>query len=116
MLEAIFGNKTAEKVLLHIYHYGEIHARAIAEDYGAAVNPIRNQIEKFENAGILVGKTVGRTRLYSFNPKSALIKPINELLKIAYESIPIEEREIIFMARRRPRKIGKPIINGLQKL
>lgn len=114
MLEAIFGNKTAERVLLHIYHYGEIHARAIADDYDVVVNPIRNQIERFENAGILVGKEAGRTRLYSFNPKSPFIKPIRELLKIAYESIPIEEREVIFLTRRRPRKKGKPVINGIQ--
>lgn len=114
MLEAIFGNKTAEKVLLHIYHYGEIHARAIAEDYGVVVNPIRNQIEKFENAGIIIGKEAGRTRLYSFNPKSPFIKPIQDLLKIAYESVPIEEREILFAKRRRPRKKGKPVINGIQ--
>jgi hypothetical protein len=113
MLEAIFGNKTAEKVLLHIFHYGEIHARAIALDYGVVVNPIRNQIEKFENAGILIGKEAGRTRLYSFNPKSPLVKPIKELLKIAYESIPLEEREEIFKKRRRPRKKGKPVINGI---
>ena len=114
MLEAIFGNKTAEKVLLHIYHYGEIHARAIADDYSVVVNPIRNQIERFENAGILVGKDAGRTRLYSFNPKSPFIKPLTELLKIVYESIPIEEREVIYSTRRRPRKKGKPIINGIQ--
>src|SRR5262249_35058144 len=31
MLKGIFGNNTAEKVLLHIYHYGESHASAIAD-------------------------------------------------------------------------------------
>jgi hypothetical protein len=114
MLEAIFGNRTAERVFLHIYHYGEVHARAIADDYGVVVNPIRSQIEKFENAGILVGKAAGRTRLYSFNKKSPFVKPLQELLKIAYESIPIEEREVLFAARRRPRKKGKPVLNGIQ--
>ena len=40
MLEGIFGNKTAEKVLLHIFHYGESHASGIAKDFNAALNPI----------------------------------------------------------------------------
>ena len=56
MLEGIFGNKTAEKVLLHIYHYGQIHASAIAKDYGIYSRSVLNQLERFENAGILVSK------------------------------------------------------------
>jgi len=40
------------------------------------------------------------------------VKPIKELLKIAYESIPLNEREVIFKIRRRPRNKGKPIIYG----
>ena len=39
MLEGIFGNKTAEKVLLHIFHYGESHASAIANDFKMTLNP-----------------------------------------------------------------------------
>jgi len=110
MLEGIFGNKTAEKVLLHIYHYGEIHASAIAEDYRIALNPIKGQLDRFENAGILASKEVGRSRLYFFNPKSVFLGPIRELLKITYESIPLKEREILFASRRRPRRKGKPVL------
>lgn len=32
-LHGILGNTSAERVLLHLYHYGEIHASAIAADY-----------------------------------------------------------------------------------
>ena len=110
MLEGIFGNKTAERVLLHIYHYGEIHASAIAQDYGIALNPIKGQLDRFEQAGILASKEVGRSRLYFFNPKSPLLPPVRELLKIVYESIPLKEREEIFGTRRRPRKKGKPVL------
>lgn len=113
MLKYIFGNATAERVLLHIYHYGSIHAAAIACDYGLAVTPILNQLERFEKAGILVAKMVGKSRVYSFNPKTPFVKPVKELLKIAYESIPLKEREIIFKTRRRPRSKGKPVIYGI---
>ena len=110
MLEGIFGNQTAEKALLHIYHYGEIHASAIAKDYGIALNPIKGQLDRFEQAGVIASKEVGRTRLYFFNPKSVFLGPLKEMLKIAYESIPLKEREILFASRRRPRRRGKPVL------
>jgi hypothetical protein len=110
MLEGIFGNRTAERVLLHVFHYGEIHASGIANDYGSALNPIKGQLDRFERAGILVSKEVGRTRVYSFNPKSVLVKPVRELVGIVYESIPLREREKIFGHRRRPRRKGKPVL------
>jgi len=113
MLKYIFGNATAEKALLHIYHYGNIHSAAISEDYGISATPITNQLERFEKANILVSKTIGRSRIFSFNSKSPFVKPIKELLKIVYESIPLKEREIIFKTRRRPRQKGKPVIYGV---
>ncbi|MCM2280064.1 MAG: ArsR family transcriptional regulator [Oligoflexia bacterium] len=109
MLEGVFGNKTAERVLLHIYHYGEVHASAIAQDYGMAINPIKGQLNRFERAGILVSKEIGRSRVYSFNLKSVFVKPVRELLKVAYETIPLKEREQVFRVRRRPRRKGKPV-------
>jgi len=110
MLQGIFGNQTAEKVLLHVYHYGQIHASAIASDYGVALNPIKRQLERFELAGVLASKEVGRSRLYFFNPKSALQGPVRELIRIVYESIHLKEREQIFQVRRRPRRKGKPVL------
>lgn len=109
MLEGVFGNKTAERVLLHIFHYGESHASAIAKDFGMALNPVIQQLNRFEDAGVLVSKVVGRSRVYSFNPKSAIVRPIKELVEIAYESIPLKERQELFQTRRRPRRKGKPV-------
>ena len=109
MLEGLFGNKTAEKVLLHIFHYGEIHASAIAEDYGMSKTPINNQLNRFENAGILVSKQMGRSRVYSMNQKSPYYGPVYEILRIAYEAIPLSERMKIYKKRRRPRRKGKPV-------
>lgn len=109
MLEGVFGNKTAEKVLLHIFHYGESHASAIAKDFSMAVNPVVQQLNRFELAGVLVSKEVGRSRMYSFNPKSPFSKPIKEIIELAYEAIPLSERQKIFESRRRPRRKGKPV-------
>lgn len=109
MLEGIFGNKTAKKVLLHIFQYGESHASAIAKDFNKPLNPTIQQLNRFEIAGVLVSKETGRARVYSFNPKSPLVKPVKELIEMAYESIPISERQALFQKRRRPRRKGKPV-------
>lgn len=109
MLEGIFGNKTAEKVLLHIYHYGESHASGIAKDFKMALNPIIQQLNRFEQAGVLVSKEAGRSRVYTFNPKSPFMKPVKELIEIEYDSIPLSERQALFQKRRRPRRKGKPV-------
>ena len=109
MLEGIFGNKTAEKALLHIFHYGESHASAISNDFKVASNPVRQQLNRFELAGILVSKETGRSRVYSFNPKSPLAKPVRDLIELAYESISLSERQKMFQSRRRPRRKGKPV-------
>ena len=110
MLDEIFGNRSVERMYLHFFHYGEIHARGLANDYVTSADPFLKQLNRLDNAGILVSRTIGRTRLYQFNPKSPFTKPIRMIVEIAYESIPMKERERIFQTRRRPRKKGKPVL------
>lgn len=110
ILDGIFGNKSAGRVLLHIYHYGEVHASAIAKDNRVALTPIICQLNRFERVGLLSSKTAGRSRLYFFNPKSPLTRPVSDILEIAYRAIPVQKRQERFRARRRPRQKGKPIL------
>ncbi|EMO29458.1 hypothetical protein LEP1GSC170_3956 [Leptospira interrogans serovar Bataviae str. HAI135] len=94
---------------MHVFHYSEVHASAIAKDYDTAVTPIRLQLERFEKTGILVAKQIGRSRVFTFNPKSPFVKPLKEILSIIYQSLSIEEKEKLFSTRRRPREKGKPV-------
>ncbi|WCL51323.1 winged helix-turn-helix domain-containing protein [Leptospira sp. GIMC2001] len=109
VLDGIFGNKTASKVLIHLFHYNELHASAIAKDYGVALTPIKNQLERFEKAGVLVSKNIGKSRVYSFNPKSPFVKGLKLILEVYYNSLSINDKEILFSSRRRPRDKGKPV-------
>ena len=110
MLENIFGTKTAGLILLHLFHYGELHARGLARDIDISLSSVQNQLQKFENAGILASKKIGNVRIYFFNKKSPLTKPLLDLLEIVHSSMSIEEKEKIFKTRKRPRRPGKPII------
>ena len=85
MLEGLLGNKSAEKVMLALYANEELHASAIAQMYETALDPIKKQLERFEEAGFLLSRVVGRSRLYSFNEAHPMIEPLRELLAIAYK-------------------------------
>lgn len=95
MLEALFGNKSAEKVMMHIYVYGEIHASAIAQAHQTALDPIRKQLERFEEAGFLVSRLVGRSKLYRFNEQNELIPHLREMMAVAYRNLTDEQRQIV---------------------
>jgi hypothetical protein len=83
MLEKLFGNKSAEKVMLSIFIHGEIHASAIAQQHCTALDPIKKQLERFELAGFLSSRIVGRSKLYKLNDQHPMIKPLKQLLSIA---------------------------------
>lgn len=109
MLEDLAG-KTAQKILLHLFHYGETYATAVSRDLSTTLGQVQRQFDRLENSGLLVSKLSGKTRVYIFNPKSPYTKPFKELIRIDYEGIPLKEREKMFATRRRPRRRGKPVI------
>jgi len=111
MIESIFGNETTALIFLNIYHYGEIHTAAISRNTGKFPRAIINQLNNLEEKGLLVSKTVGKSRLYLFNGKSPYIKHLKEIIKITYDSLPIKLKENLFKESLRPRKKGRPVIN-----
>ena len=73
MIEKLFGNKTASLILLFLYHYGELHASGLSRDIDVSLSAVQNQLEKFEDIGIVVSKKIGNVRIFTFNQKSPLI-------------------------------------------
>lgn len=108
-LDALFGNRTAAKLLVYLYHYGEAYARGAARDMGVALSPVQRQFDKLEAGGWLVSKMLGNTRVYAFNPRLPATAKLKELVRVFYEGMSVREREQLFSARRRPRRRGKPV-------
>jgi hypothetical protein len=108
-LEAIFGNATAGRLMLYLFHYGEAYPTGAAKDLGLSLSPVQRQLEKFEAAGLLISRLVGRTRVYTFNPKHPATSKLQDLVRVFYEGLPLREREHLFRTRRRPRRRGKPV-------
>ena len=109
MLEPILGSKNAERVLLFMLARDEGYAREIARYSGADPDSVQKQLVKFELGGLLVSKSVGKTRLYRFNPRYSFLKELKALLNKALSFYPPDERERLTVVRRRPRRNGKPL-------
>jgi DNA-binding transcriptional ArsR family regulator len=108
MLDTLFGNKAAERVLLYLANYGEGYPRQIAATYGSAVSVVLKQLSRLEDGGILVSRSLGRTRLYQLNPRWFFYKELKALLEKALEALPEDEVKKHYRERRRPRRAGKP--------
>ena len=112
MLDKILGSDIAMKIMLHLVHYDEIYPSAVAQDYQLTLSAVQKQFTRFEEAGLLVSKLVGRTRVYCFNKKSKAANKFYDFVKIYYDGLSINDKEKIFSARRRPRRSGKPIVGN----
>ncbi len=109
MLEGIFGNATAEKVLLFLEQYGEGYAREIERTFeDVTVSMALAQLKRFEAAGVLVSARRGRTLLFSWNPRYPLLPEVRALLRKSLDALPESEKRRYFRERRRPRRSGKP--------
>jgi DNA-binding transcriptional ArsR family regulator len=110
MLDKILGSDIAMKIMLHLVHYEEIYPSAVAKDYELTLSAVQKQFARFEEAGVLVSKLVGRTRVYMFNKKSKAVIKFYELVKVYYDGLSVKDKEKIFSERRRPRRPGKPVL------
>lgn len=109
MLDELFGSKNRERVLQYILANGQGYAKEIADFYDSSVDPIKKQLERLEEGSILVTQTVGRTRLFMFNPRYAFNKELVALLEKAREFYSPAEQERLSRQRKRPRRTGKPL-------
>lgn len=109
MLEALFGSKNRERVLQFILANNEGYAKEIADFYSSSLDPIQKQLERLENEGVLISRSVGRTRLFSFSPRYLFLPELTALLEKARSFYPPEEIERLTMSRKRPRRTGKPL-------
>jgi hypothetical protein len=109
MLEPILGSVNAERVLVYLTARDEGYTREIARFFGADPDSIQKQLVKLEAGGVLISREAGRTVTYQFNPRYVFLTELKLLLEKALSFYPEEERERLWMSRRRPRRRGKPL-------
>ena len=108
MLEPIFGNSTAEKVLLYLLVNRDGYARELAQRFELPVSVVQKQLQRLERGGVLVSQTRGKTRLFQLNPVYPFVAELEALLRRALKFLPAAERGPYQPRRTRPRASGKP--------
>ncbi len=108
ILEPLFGSSNRERVLIFLQARDEGYAREIARFFETDLFPIQDQLERLEAGGVIVSKKVGRTILYRFNPRYALLQELKSILAKAISFYPDDLQEKLLLNRRRPRRRGKP--------
>lgn len=112
MLDTLLGNKSAQLIMLRLFRDCEIYAGLLAKDYNIGIKSFQNQLEKFEDANLLVSRKLGNLRLFSFNPQSPFVAPLKKLIELEYNALSKEDKEYIYPRRKRPRRKNKPILSG----
>ncbi|MFQ5981910.1 MAG: ArsR family transcriptional regulator [Woeseiaceae bacterium] len=109
-LETLFGGKAAAKVLLFIENCGEGYASWIARTFEMPLSEVQKQLKKFEQAGILVSRMLGTSRMYTWNPRDPGLDGLRQLLRNTLDyGISRERLTRYFRQPRRPRRKGKPL-------
>jgi hypothetical protein len=109
MLSVLFGSKCREQVLQFILANETGYATQIKKFYSIGLDPIQKQLEKLEFGGVLVSQNIGRTIMYSFNPRYAFLEELKVLLLKAREFYKPELKENLINIRKKPRRQGKPL-------
>ncbi|MCZ6710099.1 MAG: ArsR family transcriptional regulator [Gammaproteobacteria bacterium] len=109
VLEAVLGNHTVALVLLFIEAYGAGHAQRIANTYGLGLSMTQRQLKRLEGNGVLVSRTVGRTRLFTFNERNPTVRNLRQFLAAELELLPVDEVRRYFRQRQRPRRTRKAL-------
>lgn len=109
MLSILFGSELREKILLYLAECGEAYSLELSKNFGSSLFAVQNQLKRLEEAGILVSRSFGRTRLFGLNPRYFLRKELLTLLKRDFEALTKEQIQKHFPPRRRPSRSGKPL-------
>ncbi len=108
MLAALFGSPLREKILLYVTECGEAYSLELAKNFGASLFAVQSQMRGLEEMGILVSRNVGKTRLFTLNPRYYLLSELTALLRKDFQTLPADEVQTYYRPRRRPRRSGKP--------
>jgi len=107
VLEAILGSQSAVQTLLFIEAYGSGYASWIANTFEVSVMGIQRQLRRLEAEGVLVSRTVGRTRVFEFNVRNPTVRNLRKFLDSELALLSDSEVKKYFRQRQRPRRTGK---------
>lgn len=92
-LKALFGCESIKRILIYLLINESCYAHRLHLAFGTALTPIQNALSRLERGKILESMKEGKTRLYRFHPDFPFRSELEQLLKKAYNNLPLEERK-----------------------
>ncbi len=111
MLEQLFGNVVIEKIFFYLLMNQKGYGSQLSVQLEVPLFSIQKALERLEKGGVLVAQNVGKTRLFTFNPRYPFLKELRAFLTKSYEFLPQAHKTKYYepVVRRRPRRAGKPL-------
>jgi predicted nucleotidyltransferase len=121
MLDTLITSKTRIKLLLKFFLNGQNKAylRNLEAEFGESSNGIRVELNKFEEAGLLIATTEGNKKIFKANSKHPMFGDIRSILlkytgldKIAEQVIQkLGNVEAVYLVGELARGLDNPIID-----
>lgn len=105
-LTGLFGSKAAYQVLMFLENYEQGYPSQIAKTFEMSLSQVQNQLQKFEQLGLLVSRKEGPTRVYYFK-RGPIVDALREFLRAMLDGLPETTIRKYYRERRRPRRQGK---------
>jgi predicted transcriptional regulator len=108
MISSPFGSRTRTEVLIGLSLMESSYPRELARLLGTALNAVQAALRSLERDGLVVARSVGRTRLFELNRRYFAASAVRTLVeKLAAADSELGRRAAA--VRRRPRRTGKPL-------
>lgn len=83
MLDTLISSKTRIKLLLKFFLNTEAkgYLRGLESEFGESTNAIRLELNRLEEAGMLISEAQNNKKYYSVNKKHPLFEPVSQLIR-----------------------------------
>ena len=83
MLDTLISSKTRIKLLVRLFLNpgNSAHLRGLADEFEESTNAVRLELNRFEEAGMVLSEASGNKKLYKANSEHPLFKDINSILR-----------------------------------
>lgn len=103
-----FGGQGRTRALLALSLLRESYPRELARLLEMPLSGVQGALRGLELDGLVVGRSLGRTRVFQLNPRYFAAAALGEFLRRLAEP-EADLRDRVAALRRRPRRTGKPL-------
>jgi predicted transcriptional regulator len=103
-----FGGTARTRVLVALRLLEESYARELSRVLGSSLSGVQTALRGLERDGLIAGRSVGRTRVFRFDPRYFALDELRAYLLRLNANEP-SLVSAVQKLRRRPRRTGKPM-------